>query len=414
MLRIFYESARLAYQSLVTNKLRTFLSLLGIMIGIFCIIGVKSAVDSLQDSIVSEFKKLGSDVLYIDKGPWDEDPGSNYWKYVRRPEMSYKEYQFVKSRSDLADEIAFAVFAQGRTIKYGGNSIGNAFVFGSTPEHLKIQNLTIVQGRYFTPYEMETGANRVILGYKIMKELFEEIDPLDKNVILFGQRFQVIGVLEEEGDNLLSFISYDNAIWISYNSFRKYIQIEDNRSLGRTFAIKAKNGVDLEELRGELTGLIRAYRRLKPTEDDNFSINEVTTITNILENLFGVINGVGFLIGGFSLVVGMFSVANIMFVSVKERTNIIGIKKAIGAKRYVILLEFLVEAVILCLMGGFAGLLFVWIGILVISEVSPFQMQLSATNIILGFSVSVVVGVLAGIIPASIASSMDPVEAIRA
>ncbi len=414
MLRIFYESARLAHQSLVANKLRTFLSLLGITIGIFCIIGVKSAVDSLQNSIVTEFKKLGSDVIFVDKNPWDEDPGMNAWKYARRPDLTHRDYRVVTDRSTLAESAAFGLFTTGRTIKYNTNSVGNVFIMGATPEYVEVQNMKIGMGRYFTTLESESGANRIILGYKLMKELFDDEDPLDKYVTLLGQRFQVIAVLEEEGDNLLSFVNYDEVVWMGYNTFRKFIQIQDNKSLGRIFGVKAKAGVDLEDLKGEVTGILRAARRLKPAEEDNFSVNEVSTITGLLDNLFGVLNGVGFLIGGFSLVVGMFSVANIMFVTVKERTNLIGIKKAIGAKRYVILLEFLIEAIILSLLGGLLGIFFVYLGVLLISQVSNFDMQLTFGNILLGISVSIVVGIIAGMIPASIASRMDPVEAIRA
>lgn len=414
MIRIFYESLRQAKDALTGNKLRTFLSLLGITIGIFCIIAVKSAVDSLQKNIEDGFSELGSDVIYIDKQPWNEDPGQNYWKYARRPNPSYDDFLALQKRSKLAVQSAFTVFTGGRIIKYINESVSNAFIMGPTYHYPEIQPLKLQEGRYFTLTEYETGSNKVILGNKVYNELFKFESGIGKTVKLFGQNFQVIGYLESEGENVFNFINFDDVIWVGFNTIKKFMNVNDNSSIGRMLNLKARPGVDMDELKGEAASIIRAARRLKPLESDNFSLNELSMLSQVLESVFGVINIAGFIIGIFALVVGMFSVANIMFVSVKERTNIIGIKKAIGAKRTVILLEFLIEAVILCLIGGILGLALVFVSLKVITALIPFDMGMSLTNVMIGVSASVIVGIISGFLPALQASGMDPVEAIRA
>lgn len=411
--KIVWESLNQALGSLRGNKLRTFLSLLGITIGIFCIIAVKSAVDSLQENIVSGFNELGSDVIYLDKMPWGEDPGENYWKYAKRPDASLEDFEAIKKRSKLAENASYTIFTGGKTIKFQSSSLSNAFIMGSTFEYASIQNLKLQEGRYFSTNEYETGANKVILGYKVYNELFKSLDGIGREVKLFGQDFQVIGYLESEGDNAFNFINFDDVIWVGFNTVKKYINVKDESSVGRMLNIKAKAGVDLEELKGETASIIRAVRRLKPMEDNNFALNELSMLSQVLDSVFKVLNFAGFLIGVFALVVGMFSVANIMFVSVKERTSIIGIKKALGAKRFIILLEFLIEAVILCLIGGLIGLVLVFITLKLISLAIPFAMTLSFSNILIGVLSSVIVGIISGILPALLASGMDPVEAIR-
>ena len=413
ILRIIFESFVQAIGSLRANKLRTILSLLGITIGIFCIIAVKSAVDSLQTSIVDGFSELGSNVIYIDKRPWNEDPGQNEWKYLKRPEPNIKDWESIKRRSNLAENSAFTVFTGGETIKYANNTVSNAFIMGTTYEYEKIQDVKFEYGRYFSQIEYENASNRVILGSKVAEELFQKTNPVGQTVKLFGQPYQVVGVLQAEGENMFNFINFDLVIWVGYKNIKKFVNTQDDAPIGRMLNVKAKPNVDLADLKSEIAGILRANRKLKPFDGDNFSINELSMLSQVLESIFGVINSAGLLIGIFSLIVGMFSVSNIMFVSVKERTSIIGIKKALGAKRYMILLEFLIESIILCLIGGLFGLFFVFIMLAAVSLVIPFAMALTTANAILGVGSSVVVGILSGIIPAWLAAKMDPVEAIR-
>ncbi|MFK7776143.1 MAG: ABC transporter permease [Saprospiraceae bacterium] len=415
IIKIIKESIIQAFQQLVGSKLRSFLSLLGITIGIFCIIIVLSAVDSLESNVRSSFDKLGDDVIYVDKQPWDEDPGSSWWKYFRRPNPNFQEFELIKSKAKGVDLACYTANIGNRTVKYRSNSVSGGGVAGGTYDFAEMYNVVMEKGRYYTPSEYSTGANKVILGHTVTNELFGGIEPIGKKISINGIKLEVIGVIEKGGEDLLQVMQLDDVVLISYNLARKFAKVDKNNR-NTMLAVKAKEGVNLDDLEDEITGLLRSSRRLKPKEDSNFALNKLTMLSSLLDGFFGIMYLVGGIIGGFALFVGMFSVANIMFVSVKERTNIIGIKKALGAKKYVILLEFLIEAIILCLIGGAVGLLMVMGALKAVSMIPDmaFEMYLSADNAIFGITVSIIIGILAGVIPAFLAARMDPVSAIRA
>jgi putative ABC transport system permease protein len=412
--KILYESFDQAFHQLRANKLRSFLSLLGITIGIFCIIAVMSAVDSLEDNIKGSFEKLGNDIVYISKLPWAEDPGESYWKYFQRPVPSFQDYEIVKARVKSASEVSLMVRIGGRTIKYRSNNVEGAFVMAATYEYASIFNMQLQKGRYYSPHEYEHGSDRVILGHTIAEELFGAIDPIGKNVKLMGRTLQVIGIFEKSGKSLINPLDYDEAVFLSYTLAKKMSDVKmRNNPWGTQLNVKASETAGIDVMRDEVTGVLRAHRRLKPSEKDDFSINEISIITQFLDSIFKVLNIAGWMIGAFAILVGMFSVANIMFVSVKERTSIIGIKKALGAKRYFILLEFLIEAIVLCILGGLVGLFLVFLCMKILTQVIDFELYLSLQNIFFGLTLSIVIGVLAGLIPANQASKLDPVEAMR-
>jgi len=413
--KILLESSRQAFQALRSNKLRTFLSLLGILIGIFCIISVLSAVNSLENSVKGGIGELGSDVLIVDIFPWNEDPGMNYWKYMKRPSPDIDDYEFVKQRMKNKKNATFAVFVEGKTVKYKSSSISNTFVMGATYEYPEVQKVEIEKGRYFTEKEYLTGANKVIIGSKLAEELFPHENPLDKYIKMFGFKFQVIGITKPEGDNAFNPFNYDTVFWMGYNSAKKYLNVKSKSrfQMGKLLYVKVGEERDMDEAKEELIGTLRASRRLRPKDDDNFTINQLTMLTNMIDKVFGVIYIAGFFIGFFALVVGVFSVANIMFVSVQERTNIIGIKKALGAKKGTILTEFLIESIILCLIGGIAGLALVVVVLKIASNLIDFEITASPVFMFIGVVVSVIVGIISGIIPAIRASNLDPVEAMR-
>ena len=416
ILKIIRESILMAGSQLAANKLRSFLSLMGISIGVFCIISVLSAVDSLEKSIVSGFSEFGSDVIYIDKQPWTEDPGDNYWKYLKRPEPTLKDFKGIKRRSKLSEHVAYCYFTGSGAIKYESNTLEGSFAMGSTPEYQDIKDFELSSGRFMTPYEYRTASNVVLIGATVKDELFGEMDPIGREIKMYGQKWKVIGVLAPEGDDLFNFMNFDEVAWIGINSMRKFFNVGrayGNQRGGMLLAAQAKEGVSLDQLKSELTGIIRAERRIKPFDDNNFALNEVSMLADVIGNVFGAINIAGIVIGIFALIVGMISVANIMFVSVKERTGMIGVKKALGAQRIFILTEFLMEAIFLCIVGGLMGLLFVYLLLKGISAVIPFEMWLSSKNVIIGVVVSVIVGIIAGVVPANQASKMDPVEAMR-
>lgn len=413
LIKVFFESTRQAYQSLVGNKMRSFLSLLGICIGIFCIIGVLSAVDSLEDYVRTSFDRIGSDVVYVQKFSWEEDPGRNYWKWMRRPNPDYQDYLALKKRVKNAKEVAFYTIIGGRTAKYRSSSVEGGFLISGTQSCQEVLNLEIEKGRYFTQSEAVKSNPKTVLGATIAEELFGTVDPIGKKIKISGQKVEVIGVIEKSGEGL-GIMNFDEAIMISYHFGKKFANVDNKFSFGGTLAVKAASGVPLATLKDEIEGILRSHRRLRPKEDSDFAANELSTFSKILDGFFGVLNMAGFIIGIFSLIVGMFSVANIMFVSVKERTNLIGVKMALGAKRYVILLEFLIESIILCVLGGLLGMLFILIVLKILTAAIGFNLYLDMGNVFLGLSVSIFVGVLSGIIPAFQASRMNPVEAIRA
>ena len=411
LFKLILESLRQAFHALRANKLRTFLSLLGIMIGIYSIIVVKSAVDSFQDSILNGFSELGSDVIYLDKQPWN-DHGESWWLFAKRPEPSLDDYKAINKKSKKAVAASFTAFMGGKTIKFKSSSVENAFIMGISPEYQQVQALQIEKGRYFSPLEEANARDVVVLGHAVANALFENEDPIGKQVKLMGKKYLVSGILKEEGESMFNFIDLDEAIILSLSNLRRVVSIE-NGNVGVMLQVKADLAYSLEEVKDEVTGIIRSSRKLKPREESNFALNEITMLNQMLEKIFWNVNVAGLFIGIFSLIVGMVSVANIMFVSVKERTSMIGVKMALGAKRSIILLEFLVEAIILCLIGGVIGIFLVQLTLKLISTVAPLDLYMSTFNLLLGLGFSIAVGILAGIIPAYNAAQLDPVEAIR-
>ena len=412
--KIIYESIIQAFQQLTGNKLRSFLSLLGITIGIFCIIGVLSAVDSLEFNIKSSFDKLGSNVVYVSKLPWKEISEDDYFKYLRRPNPNYFDYRAIKEKSDLAASVSYLLFLGRFQSSFRDNKLENVALVSVTHDYDEIYKLDIESGRYFSTLESSTGAERCIIGNKVASEVFGNLDPINREIQIMGRKFLVIGVIKKKGNDVFSFMDFDNAIIVPFEYGRKVMNINSNNAhRGGMLSVKAKDNISTETLIDELTGIMRAHRKLKPIESENFSMNEASLLSKILEGFFKVLNLAGFVIGIFALLVGAVSVANIMFVSVKERTSIIGIKKALGARRLVILLEFLIESVILCIIGGVIGLLLIYGILLIVSFVLDFDIFLSFKNIIIGILGSIIIGVLAGIIPAIQASGLDPVEAMR-
>jgi putative ABC transport system permease protein len=415
LIRILFEGAAQAWQQLVANKLRSFLSLLGVTIGIFCIIGVKSAVDSLEANIRNSMSKLGNDVIYIEKFSWSEDPGENFWKWMRRPNFSFNEFLVLEERLKNAEQVGFWQFLGAKTVKWKSSSVENSFFLGMTEDCRDLFHLEFEDGRFLSSIEYQNGSDVCLLGYTIADGLFgENIDPIDKMINVGGRKLRVVGVLKKSGNDILKPFNFDQCVLVGYNLARRGFNVRASGQFERTsMLVKARPGVDLETMKDEIIGVLRAERRLKPSEENNFALNTLSVLSRLFDGVFGTLNVAGFIIGVFALFVGMFSVANIMFVSVRERTNIIGIKMAIGAKRWFILLEILIEAVVLCIIGGALGLLFIFLVTWGISKAIDFEIYLSIGNVLIGIVTSVIVGVSSGVIPAVQASRMDPVEAIR-
>lgn len=408
-LNILSNSLRLTIQELRVNKLRTGLSLTGVAFGIFCIIGVLAAVNSLERNIQSEVQSLGNNTIYIDKWDYSGGPDQPFWKFRARPVMKYEEADMIRQRAVLLDDISFLL--QTRTaISHKDDLIPTASVYGIVEAQMTLQPIKFEEGRFFSQAEFSNGSNICLLGFTNAENLFgTAARALGKQIDVKGKKVTIVGVIKKEGTNFIGW-DYDNCIMLPYKFCK---QIFDEKNSNPILIAKGKDGVTTAALMDELKGIMRQVRRLSPTQDDNFSLNSVEAFSKAITGFFSILNIVGAIIGGISLIVGLFGIANIMFVTVKERTSVIGLKKAIGAKSSSILFEFLLEAVILCFMGGAVGLFFVFIGTKISSKLLDFPIYISIPMLITTIIVCLVVGIIAGIFPASRAAKLDPVVAIR-
>jgi putative ABC transport system permease protein len=407
-----FESLRFAWQALRSNILRTTLSLLGVTVGIFAIIGVFTIVDSLERNIRQSLASIGTDVIYVQKFPWVFGPDFQWWKYFQWPETTYSDYKFLADQMEGSEAIVAQGFKGGLTAKNGNNSM-DALIQGVTYDFNKVTDIEIEKGRYFMPQEIDAGRSVAIVGFDIAETLFpNDPDPTGKNFKVKGLNYTIIGIQKKKGKGLFDIAGNpDTKVLMPFLAFARSFQ---NR-FGSSVTIVAKGKPEdegLVELEAEMTGLLRTKRGLKPSQDSNFSINRPEAATKAISGLFGIITLAGWVIGSFSILVGGFGIANIMFVSVKERTNLIGIQKSLGAKNYFILFQFLFEAIFLSLIGGLVGIGLVYL--LSFVQLGSLDIVLSTKNVVLGLSVSSIIGIVAGILPAFGASRLDPVEAIRA
>jgi putative ABC transport system permease protein len=409
MLNILSNSLKLTLQELKENKMRTSLSLIGVAFGIFCIIGVLAAVNSLERNIQSEVQSLGSNTIYIDKWDYSGGPDQPFWKFKSRPVMKFEEAALIKERSILLDDISF-LLQTNTSISHKDDLIPSSGIYGIVEAQMTIQPIQFAEGRFLSQAEFANGSNVCLLGHTNAENLFGNVArAIGKQIDVKGKKVTVVGVIKKEGKNFIGW-DYDNCVMLPYK-FCKTIFDENNSN--PILIAKGLDGITPAALSDELRGIMRQVRRLSPTQDDNFSLNSVEAFSKAITGFFSILNIVGSIIGGISLIVGLFGIANIMFVTVKERTAVIGLKKAIGAKSSSILFEFLMEAIILCLMGGAVGLFFVWIGTIISSKALDFPIYISTPMLIISVVVCVVVGILAGIFPASRAAKLDPVVAIR-
>lgn len=408
---ILIESFRFAYHALVNNKLRTFLSLLGITIGIFAIISVFTVVDSLETNVRSSVASLGSNVVFVQKWPWSFGEEYPWWKYMNRPTSQLEEVAEIQHRSDMAEAVCYIVVVN-KTVKFRNNSIENANITGVSQDYNRVKSFELSEGRYFTEAESNSGKPYAIIGVTIANNLFGESNSIGKQLKLFGRDVTVIGVFEKEGDSMMG-NSNDNVIMLPIRYLRNFVDLRSDR-VDPFIMVKAKDGLGVDELKFELTGIMRSIRKLKPLADDDFALNEISLLSSGFDSIFAVIGLAGWIIGGFSILVGGFGIANIMFVSVKERTNQIGIQKSLGAKNYFILIQFLIESILLCIIGGAIGLLLIFGGTLLVNHFTEMEIRLSNSNILLGITISVLIGLISGFIPSYTASKLDPVEAMRA
>lgn len=393
----------------MVNKLRTALSFTGIAFGIFCIIGVLATVNSLEANIQNEINSLGTNTIYIDK--WDYNGGPDYpwWKFINRPVPKFEEVNFIKERSHLVNKVAFEIDSR-LTVGYQDYALEGVTVFGVSEEENDIQPISMVYGRFISGSEFASGSSVAIIGYTNAEDLF--INPslaIGKEIKIKGTNATIIGVIKKMGTSMIGW-NYDQCLILPYRFAREVFN--ENNSQPKIM-VNGKDKVSSKELADELEGVMRSIRKLNPRQADNFTLNQISGFSDKVSSLFVSINLGGWAIGILSLIVGAFGIANIMFVTVKERTAIIGLKKAIGAKKRSILTEFLLEAAIICVLGGLLGLILVYLLTLILTNIFNFPVFISPGILTLAISICIFIGILAGIIPAYTASRLDPVVAIR-
>ena len=408
---IIFSSFKMALEEFRSNKLRTFLSLFGVTIGIFCIISVLSTVNSLEQAIQNDIKSLGNNTVYIDK--WEYSGGDEYpwWKYVNRPEPKSTEVEMIRNKVPAAGNVVFQMDIND-AIEYGNSIIRNVSYYGISEQFFGIQPVEVAFGRSLQDRDFGQITNSIIIGNTVATELFGKPEnAVGKQVKLKNDKIAiVVGVIRKQGKSILEMWNFDNCIMMPD---RALTQLVPEKYANPKIILQGKDNVPTAMLLDELTGAMRSLRKLKPSQENNFSLNDIDSFSKFISELSSNVSIGGWAIAALSLIVGMFGVANIMFVTVRERTSQIGLKKALGAKRSTILTEFLLESAFLCILGGLIGLLLVFILTKIVTVALGFPLFISFDIMLLAIGICVLVGVLAGIIPASVAARMDPVVAIR-
>jgi len=384
--------------------------LLGMVIGIFLIIFIGAAVDALKKNINDSISRLGDEVIFVHKWPWEGGFNYPFWKYLMRPQPNPREAFLLQER---LENIAFVSFqaesnAQVRSSKF---SIESAPIYGQAEGMNRVSPLDIEKGRSFSEMEILTGRDVCIIGPEVAENLFPGAQPIGQTLRIGARKFAVIGLTKTQGESLID-IGEDGRIYVPFGSFKALFGVNGS-GIHREIVVKPKLGVPRARVKNELMGAMRGIRKIHPLEEEDFTLNEASMIAKETAGITNVLNLVALLIGGMAILVGGFGVANILFVSVKERIPQIGLQKALGAKRSFILWQFLFEAISLSMLGGLLGLLLVYLSALGVRSFSDFEMVLSFDNVVRGLWVSSLVGLIAGIAPAWSASKLPPVEAIR-
>jgi putative ABC transport system permease protein len=397
------EGLLISFQAIRANKMRSVLTTLGIVIGIVSVTLMGTAIEGLSRGFNESISKIGADVLYVQKWPWFG--GEDWWKYRNRRDIKYANYKAVEKQATLAKAVTPACWTV-TSVKYIDRSSDQVFIIGANDQYLETSGAGMELGRFFSQQESDGGRPVCVLGYAVAENLFPNETPIGRNIKVGTSTFRVVGVVEKQG-SFLGSESFDNRVVIPIESF--FRRFGSNRGIQIT--VKALDLKTLEDTKEELRGILRKARRVAPGAEDDFSINQQEMFIQTFNAIGGVVAGIGLFITALSLFVGAIGIMNIMFVSVTERTREIGIRKAIGAKRGTILLQFLVEAAILSLLGGVIGIIISYPLTLLVDKILPTAMPLSVVAIAL--FIAFVVGILSGFLPAFRASKLDPVEALR-
>lgn len=405
----FYELKEglvIAFTAVKANKIRTLLTTLGIVIGVTSVVLMSTAIKGIDGAFQRGISSLGSDVLHIDKWEWFSNV--DWWKIRKRPNITMEDYEKYKKLAKLPVAVAPTIWSN-ETIKRNELSMENIFVSGSTAEYLATTNFTFKSGRFYTEVEGKASRYVAVLGSEVEKNLFPQGNSLGSTIKIGGLDFKIVGVLNEQGSFILGNFNPDRQVFVPIGVLFKHFVNSNFRSV--TIDVKAPNNDMVGEVRDEAIGVMRKVRGLRLGEDNDFSVNQQEGLMENYNSTVGVISAGGFFITGLSLFVGAIGIMNIMFVSVKERTREIGVRKAIGAKRRTILAQFLMESSAICLLGGLIGLINAVLLSMLVNQFLPTSVQYEA--VLIAIVISLIVGVLAGFAPAWQASKLDPVEALR-
>jgi putative ABC transport system permease protein len=400
------ESFFIALRAIRANKIRSSLTMLGIVIGITAVVLMTTAIKGIDNSFQNGISALGSDVLYIDKWAWFVN--NDWWKMRNRRNLKMEDYEKFRDMARLPIATAPVINSR-QTVKFGDKRVENVFLNGSTAEYLKTTNFTFDQGRFYSEIESKSSRNVVVLGSEVSKNLFPRGDAMEKNVKIGGVNYRVVGILAEQGSFILGSFNPDNQVFVPIGTIFKFFANQTWRSI--TINVRAPNPGMVEETKAEAEGIMRQIRGLTYSEENDFAINQQEGLMDNYNSIVGVIQIAGLFITGLSLFVGAIGIMNIMFVSVKERTKEIGLRKAIGAKKRTILGQFILESSTICLLGGLVGLLIAVLLSMLVNQFIPTSVQYDAVAI--AIITSLIVGVLAGLAPAYTAAKMDPVDALR-
>ncbi len=398
------ENIIISYKSITANKLRSFLATLGIVIGITSVTLMQTVIEGINRAFEKSISAIGADVLYVQKFEWF---GKEDWSFYRnRKDITLEQYEYLKKNSQTSAIMCPSVGGS-RTLKYNDLVLENVFVLGTTDEYQLTFGANMEEGRFFTRKESDGGYPVCIIGTDIKNAFFENTDPIGKTIKIGSYSFRVIGVAEKQG-SLLGLFSLDNRVLIPIERFFRLY----GGKRGLSINIKAGDVKDVDETKEEVISIMRKARKVPYGQSDDFGVNQQEAFKSTYEQLTSLIKIIGTLITSLSLIVGSVGIANIMFVSVKERTKEIGIRKAIGAKKRTILFQFLIESCSICLLGGIIGILIAFpISIIINALVLPTAMPLWV--MVLALFVSILFGVLAGFFPAYNAAKMDPVDSLR-
>lgn len=401
------EDILIALRAIRVHKLRAILTTLGIIIGITSVTSMVTIINGIEQQFEKELSELGADVLYIEKWPWMMGPGTKWWVYANRPRITDDLIEPIRARSRFATAVA-PVVTTGRSVRAEGETITRVRIEGSTPAYEIVHPTKLSQGRFYNELDDRTSQKVAVVGATIAEMLFPFRNPIGQSIRIDGKPFRVIGVLEKRGSGQGENNGWDSQVKIPFNTFKSTFGVS-RRDV--SIHVKIVSPELMPAAEEELTGILRIARQIDAMEDNNFEINQQQNLREQLAPVKFAIYGIGIFLTALSLLVGGIGVMNIMFVSVKERTREIGIRKAIGARRKSILTQFLVEAVVLCLIGGAIAIMLA-IGLTgLIKLVMPAYLPFS--TIILAMGICVAIGVLFGLAPAWTAARSEPIVALR-